>query len=134
MDTMYDFVQQKLIEDAERELMETTIKAEQIKEQIKKEIRRLKDKRMRDSGVTLSPCPFCGKSVAKVTNAAELEECTHFEDEKICPLYETWEECKMKAVICGVSGGGCGAMTGYFTTEEEAVEAWNRREKRNAFD
>ena len=68
----------------------------------------------------LKECPFCGKKVAKYTTAAELEMCV-----KDVYCYEA--DCTMKAVVCGVQDGGCGASTGFFTSEEEAVTAWNRR-------
>lgn len=30
-------------------------------------------------------------------------------------------------VICSASIGGCGASTGHYAKESEAIEAWNRR-------
>ena len=48
----------------------------------------------------LKPCPFCGSKILNVTNA----------------MGEWWVDCK-----------GCAASTIMASTEEKAIEAWNRR-------
>lgn len=85
-----------------------------------------------DSG-QLEPCPFCGKSVATLSNAKELEDCCNFEDDDVCPDCMDWSGgCGFHTVVCGVTDGGCGAATGYFPTKSEAIAAWNRRTKEDA--
>lgn len=49
--------------------------------------------------VELKPCPFCG-------------------GQNILGFY---------SMVCNVNKGGCGASSGYFSTVEKAIEAWNRR-------
>ena len=61
----------------------------------------------------LTPCPFCG-------------------NEKLFILDEgynsgAYENIPNYAVCCDFYRGGCGATSGYRRTEEEAIEAWNRR-------
>lgn len=63
----------------------------------------------------LRACPFCGREVAKVMTAREL-----FRDEGIEGIGGFY-------AICGVNEGGCGTSSGWHKTEEEAMEAWNRR-------
>lgn len=53
--------------------------------------------------VELKPCPFCG--------GKNIEFCT-------LGFY---------SMVCNVNKGGCGASSGYFSTVEKAIEAWNRR-------
>ncbi len=62
--------------------------------------------------IDLSPCPFCGKKVAVLTEAREPGYCTKY---------------GLHIVVCDASKGGCGASTGYHIRMEHAVEAWNRR-------
>lgn len=76
----------------------------------------------------IKPCPFCGKSVAEVLNAHGLEECANFEDDSCpCNQYEDAGKCQFHTVVCGMNKGGCGASSGYFSTKEAAIYAWNRR-------
>ena len=63
----------------------------------------------------LKPCPFCGKSLAVLGTAAEID----LDDEE--GAENQW------AVVCDYHTGGCGATSGYRSTPEAAVEAWNRR-------
>ena len=35
----------------------------------------------------------------------------------------------MYAVVCDYADGGCGAQSGWYLTEEDAVAAWNRRDR-----
>lgn len=75
----------------------------------------------------LKPCPFCGKNVAVMTDAHDLEECSNFEDDNChCNEFES-HPCEYKTVVCAVTRGGCGASSGYYPTEEKAIEKWNRR-------
>lgn len=71
----------------------------------------------------LLSCPFCGKSVAVIMD--DYGECLErwgdeFDESGL-------EATDYKAVVCSFSDGGCGASGGWRKTEEEAVEAWNRR-------
>ena len=63
----------------------------------------------------LKPCPFCGKSLAELGTAAEIDMDTE-------PGADN-----ERAVVCDYNAGGCGATSGYRNTPEAAVEAWNRR-------
>jgi len=75
------------------------------------------------SGSTLIYCPFCGKTVAELSNAKDIEECRNYDK---CPHYEG-EECSMFTVVCNYNNGGCGASIGYHATAEAAIETWNKR-------
>lgn len=80
---------------------------------------------MSDTLPTLLPCPFCGKAhTMKLTTAQELAE--EGEDDP-----EPWMHSDSFGVLCDASHpggpGGCGASSGFFPSEREAVEAWNRR-------
>lgn len=62
------------------------------------------------------PCPFCGKTdVAMEWVPPEGEDVP--EDER--------RDYALFAVTCWE----CNAQTGYFRTDEQAIEAWNRRDK-----
>ena len=75
----------------------------------------------------LKPCPFCGKSVAEMSDAKDCESCANFENEDACPAYETMDPCPWKFVVCSCDKGGCGASSGWKLNVEAAIEAWNRR-------
>lgn len=57
----------------------------------------------------LLPCPFCGQIKALI--------CVPSDDNATIG----W------CVICDHTESGCGAAGGFRETEEEAIEAWNRR-------
>ena len=61
----------------------------------------------------LTPCPFCGNEKLVI-----LEESTDS---------EIYENIINYAVCCDFHRGGCGATSGYRISEEEAIEAWNKR-------
>lgn len=62
----------------------------------------------------LKPCPFCGKEVAEVLKLGE------YGDDYVNPNHFV--------VVCDFHKEGCGAACGgEYETEEEAIEAWNRR-------
>lgn len=61
----------------------------------------------------LRRCPFCGNE-----NLVVLEESTDS---------EIYENIINYAVCCDFHRGGCGATSGYRISEEEAIEAWNKR-------
>lgn len=76
--------------------------------------------------INLKPCPFCGNKFVELSNARELEDCMNFEE---CPecFEPSQSSCNLYIVVCSVNEGGCGASSGYHTTAEKAIEAWNRR-------
>ena len=61
----------------------------------------------------LKPCPFCGYR-ERVFVTVRLGQ-------------DGWRDSYY--VLCDYYEGGCGASGGVYHTEEEAVEAWNRRAK-----
>ena len=66
----------------------------------------------------LKPCPFCKTRRSILMTLAEIE------------LIDTPTEYQMShyGVVCDYQSGGCGASTGWqYTSEEDAIEAWNRR-------
>lgn len=76
----------------------------------------------------MAPCPFCGKDVAVLTDMHDLEECANFEDEDCpCEQYEPSGRCGYYTVVCNANKGGCGSSSGYFPTEQQAIQAWNKR-------
>lgn len=60
----------------------------------------------------LKPCPYCGGRNLFIGDSNELD--VNFNDTQY-------------AVCCDYSKGGCGAVSGFRMTEDEAVDAWNRR-------
>ena len=66
----------------------------------------------------LKPCPFCGGEKLIITSCIELEECNNFEECECMPYY---------IICCDFRQGGCGAASAYCQSEEEAIEAWNKR-------
>ena len=69
----------------------------------------------------LKPCPFCGGTQLFVGTIAEIEMMD--EDN---PNYLHGK--KTYSVVCDYLEGGCGASSGGGArSEEEAIEAWNRR-------
>lgn len=75
---------------------------------------------------SLKPCPFCGKSVAVLSDVQDCEMCANFES-NACPRFTNQKSCPWIFVVCNCSKGGCGTTTGWFRSEEDAIEAWNRR-------
>lgn len=57
----------------------------------------------------LKPCPFCGsKPTIRIFRGKD-----------------GWRD--RYAVLCRYDEGGCGAESGLYHYEDEAIEAWNRR-------
>ena len=72
-------------------------------------------------GNELKPCPFCGGDKLFVGTIAEVE----MQDEDH-PDFDN--NSRYYTVVCDYTEGGCGASCGGSNeTEEEAIEAWNRR-------
>ena len=61
----------------------------------------------------LKICPFCGNEKVIV-----LEESGNS---------EIFENIRNYVICCDFNNGGCGATSGYRISEEEAIEAWNKR-------
>jgi hypothetical protein len=61
----------------------------------------------------LSNCPFCGRP-AYLNDFADWHGCT-------CNTNPGF------VVGCSAANGGCGASTGWCSTEAEAMNVWNRR-------
>ena len=76
--------------------------------------------------ITLKPCPFCGGAETvhlldeNDMDAGELDE--NALDARGWP-YPNPHYC----VNCRWGEGGCGTVSGYHPTAEEAAAAWNRR-------
>lgn len=70
----------------------------------------------------LKECPHCGSTEApELTDCHEAEACGNFER---CD----WDNL-FKSVVCNIYKGGCGASSGFYSTEKQAVDAWNTRHK-----
>lgn len=70
----------------------------------------------------LLKCPFCGKTESLVVGTeAEIEEDQTRSD------YFTVCCSALRDYSLSRNDGGCGAMCGYYSTREEAIEKWNRR-------
>lgn len=74
----------------------------------------------------LKPCPFCGKSVAEISDMKDCERCANFDQEDICQSFETPDSCGV-FIVCNFNRGGCGSSTGWHQTADRAVAAWNKR-------
>ena len=62
--------------------------------------------------VELKPCPSCGgKNIEALKESPSLDDLSF-------PFY---------SFVCNCNKSGCGASSGYFSTLEKAIEAWNRR-------
>lgn len=71
----------------------------------------------------IKACPFCGKSVALVMSDAEMGYDNNGQFIVVCPFYEDEDV-----------DSGCGASSPWKYSQEEAVEAWNRRtQSRNRY-
>ena len=69
------------------------------------------------SNIELKPCPFCGKSVARIITVAEADRCQG----------DKWADTHY-ITVCDYHKGGCGSGgTCNNETREQAAEAWNRR-------
>lgn len=75
----------------------------------------------------LNPCPFCGNKMLDITDVRNCEDCANFEAEEVCPAFEPGKFCGMKFVVCSFYKGGCGASSGWYKTDAEVIEAWNKR-------
>lgn len=68
----------------------------------------------------LKPCPFCGKTVAFCATVAEIELVDE-DDYRYDSFANQYQVC------CDYQNGGCGSCTGSHQSEDDAIEAWNRR-------
>ena len=62
--------------------------------------------------IDLKPCPFCGESESVRMMVRRGKN--------------GWRD--RFFVLCEYDNGGCGAESGWYHYEEEATEAWNRRQ------
>lgn len=81
---------------------------------------------MTEPTIDLLPCPFCNKpDTAKVSSSFDI-----YDDDQ--GNGECW------AVFCDASNpngrGGCGASGGFKPTQDEAIEAWNKRARLKSLD
>ena len=83
------------------------------------------DARMAQGGMTnddkkLLPCPFCGNDDRPIVMA--------YHD---CDFVDRSNQIDGFVVICnadgGVGGKGCGAASGWYKSEAEAIAGWNQR-------
>ena len=61
----------------------------------------------------LKPCPFCGNEPTIVIRKGK----------------DGWRD--RYSVLCDYEHGGCGAESGWYHYESEAIEAWNKRTVEN---
>lgn len=64
---------------------------------------------MSDRDTKLKPCPFCGNEPTIVVRKGK----------------DGWRD--RYSILCDYEHGGCGAESGWYHYESEAVEAWNKR-------
>ena len=69
----------------------------------------------------LEHCPFCGQQ-----ESLELKTITTGSDETFFGLFENTKQTKY-FILCFTRKGGCGASTGRYTSEKDAIKAWNSR-------
>lgn len=71
---------------------------------------------MSDRTYAFKPCPFCGKTEGVHTTDLREIGITAYPWTVTCGKQEgyTWKN-------------GCGAHGGYYATEDEAIDSWNRR-------
>lgn len=74
-------------------------------------------KRILGEDQELTPCPFCGGPGRKECRESDMD---------LSPG-GWWSVVQPKQVIFFVECGDCGCYTAEFTSEDAAVEAWNRR-------
>ncbi len=68
--------------------------------------------------ISLLPCPFCGKDIARFADCEQVRACSN------------WHECrsaKYVTVICSCMDNGCGTSVGYYPNPEQAATVWNHR-------
>ena len=75
------------------------------------------------NNIYMKPCPFCGGTKLFVGTIAEIE--MQDEDHEDFAFNR-----QLYSVVCDYQEGGCGASVGGCRrSEQEAIEAWNRRVK-----
>jgi hypothetical protein len=69
----------------------------------------------------LLPCPFCGK-----IETIRIQSSSEYEDECWGEVLDNDEQYH---IVCNatkpIGPGGCGASTGFFNSEEKAIDSWN---------
>lgn len=66
----------------------------------------------------MKPCPFCG--------SLDCPEISHI-SEAVDRITLELLELDQWAVVCAFTRGGCGASSGFKSSQREAMDAWNRR-------
>ena len=70
--------------------------------------------------LAIKKCPFCGKKASlELTDCTGVEECKNFEN---CLSIGNY-----LAVVCDHNKGGCGASSGFASSQEKAIAKWERR-------
>lgn len=72
------------------------------------------ESRYEKANKALKPCPFCGSKTPIIVQDDDGSAGTSI----------------MYAIMCDPLHGGCCAQSGWEASEEEAIQAWNRRAKR----